>query len=135
MKRLRLGVAGALMTIGMLCGCQSNRDTADKTGTAGVPPEKLAEVRARYSAIEGYLVGDVEEVDPQNHRAAVSGIDPKLVQDQATFFYVDASDGNVTNNGMKLGSSAVSGRIFVDYDPQRTMLKRGDLAVTKVGNK
>jgi len=132
---MKPGVAGLLVMMAMLCGCQSNRDGGDKTGTAQVSPEKLAEVRARYSAIEGYLVGDVEEVDGQNHRAAVSGIDPKLVQDRAAFFYVDASDGNVTNNGMKLGSSAVSGRIFVDYDPQRTAPKRGDLAVTKVGNK
>ena len=119
----------------MLCGCQSNRDGGDKTGTPEVPPEKLAEVRARYSAIEGYLVGDVEEVDAQNHRAAVSGIDPKLVSDRATFIFVDPRDGNTRNSGIKFGHSAVTGRIFVDYFADGPSPKRGDLAVTKVWNK
>jgi hypothetical protein len=133
--RVVVGVLGSMLAAGTLWGCQPNKPREDPTGTAQVSSEKLGEIRQRYSAVEGYLVGDVEGIDPENHRAAVGGIDPKLVTNQSTFIFVDASDGNTINSGTMQSHSAVSGRIFVNYFQDATAPKAGDLAVVKAAGK
>jgi len=133
--RLAVGVVGSMLAAGALWGCQPNKPQDDKTGTAQVSSERLGEIRQRYSAVEGYLVGDIEGIDGENRREAVSGIDPKLVTNQSVFVFVDASDGNTTNSGTMHGHSAVSGRIFVNYFKDATAPKVGDLAVVKAAGK
>jgi hypothetical protein len=133
--RLVVGVVGSMLAAGTLWGCQQQKVEEDTTATAQVSAERMGEIRQRYSAVEGYLVGEVEGVDAENHRAAVGGIDAKLVNNQSLFIFVDGGDGNTINSGTMHSHSAVSGRIFVNYFQDATAPKVGDLAVVKAAGK
>jgi hypothetical protein len=123
---------GLVLSVATLCGCKSSK--TDNKPTVEVSPERAAEIRAGYSAVQGYLVGDVEAVDAENHRAAVGGIDPKLINDQSVVSFVDSNSGDIVNSGTMVDQTP-SGRIIVTYDPDRTAPKRGDLAVVKSASK
>ena len=123
--------AAFALTTSILCGCKSSK-TAQPTAAAApqASPERLAEVRANYAAVQGYVVGDVEGVDAPSNHAAVGGIDSKLVTNQSLFSFIDAASGNVINSG-NMVEQTPGGRIIVSYDPQRTAPKQGDVVAVK----
>jgi hypothetical protein len=114
----------------ILCGCKSSKTEPTPAAAPQASPERLAEVRANYAAVSGYIVGDVEGVDAPSNHAAVAGIDSKLVTNQSLFNFVDATSGNVINSG-NMVEQTPGGRIIVSYDPQRTAPKQGDVVAVK----
>jgi hypothetical protein len=123
-----IAAVGLVLSLATLCGCKSSN--TDTQPTTQVSPERAAEIRSAYSAVQGYLVGDVEALDAENHRAAVGGIDPKLINNQSIVSFVDSSSGEILNSGTMVDQTP-SGRIIVSYDPDRAAPKRGDLAAVK----
>ena len=139
LNRVGAVVLGAMLGAvlpGLLGGCQNtNQGEPQPTGPAQASPERIASVRQKYAAVEGYVVGDVEEVDAQTLRAAVGGIDPKQVNNQSIFVFVDPVSESPVNSGTMHSDSAVSGRLFIKYFPDGTAPKRGDLVVVKAAGK
>ena len=122
--------AAFALAASVLCGCKSSKTAQPTAAAPQASPERLAEVRANYAAVSGYIVGDVEAIDAPNNHAAVAGIDSKLVNNQSLFNFIDATSGNVINSG-NMVEQTPGGRIIVTYDPQRTAPKQGDVVAVK----
>ena len=134
-QRIAIPAAALVFAATILCGCKSSKKTNQAPPTAvQASPERMAEIRANYAAIPGYVVGDVEAVDAQNSQAALAGIDPNLVNKQSIFSFVDASSGSTTNNGFMVEQTP-AGRILVNYDPNRPAPKQGDFVAVKSASK
>jgi hypothetical protein len=132
--RVRAGWLALVICIGAACaaigGCQNRKPDAPEQPAAPPPsPERIAEIRRA----EGWLVGEVEAVDTEGRRAAVGGIDPKLVNRMSVFLLLDSSTGEVINDG-SMYSTTPSGRIIVTFDGGRTAPKQGDLAAVRKAN-
>ena len=133
-QRVATPAAALVLAAAILCGCKSSKKTNQAPTAVQASPERMAEIRANFAAIPGYIVGDVEAVDAQNNQAALAGIDANLVNKQSIFSFVDAASGNTTNNGF-LVEQTPAGRVLVNYDPNRPAPKQGDFAAVKSASK
>ncbi len=115
------------LTFASLPGCRSEPKEPSTTAPGVVDADKLAAAKARYSAKGDMLVG---EVAAANYRlAAVTGIDPKAVDKNKVFDFIDIDSNKVINNGTLTDVSA-AGRLIIEYDQAGERPPRpGDLCV------
>src|SRR5437763_15462677 len=101
------------LTFGSLSGCRSETKEPETVAPGTVNADKLFAAKARYSAKGDMLVGEVAAAN--DRLAAVTGIDPKTVDKNKIFDFIDIDSNKVINNGTLTDVSA-AGRLIIEYD-------------------
>ena len=115
------------LTFVSLPGCRSESKEPSTSATGAVDTDKLAAARARYSAKGDMLVGEVAAAN--DRLAAVTGIDPKAIDKNKLFDFIDVDSNKVINNGT-LSDVSAAGRLIIEYDQAGERPPRaGDLVV------
>jgi hypothetical protein len=120
--------ASLILAAILAAGCASNNREEDNINknTGPVEPSALAAAKARYAAIPGALVGEVEDVSEPF--AAVSGIDAAAVKPDDVLHFIDVNTDNTVAQGF-VNPGAGSGRIIVKYIPNQRAPQKGDLVI------
>ena len=115
------------LTLACLPGCRSEPKEPESTAPTTVSADKLAAAKARYSAKGDMLVGEVAAAN--DRLAAVTGIDPKTIDKNKVFDFIDIDTNKVINNGT-LSDVSAAGRLIIEYDKAGERPPRaGDLVV------
>jgi hypothetical protein len=129
MKSIRWAaiLCSVALTFASLPGCRSEPKEPATTAPGAVDADKLAAAKARYSAKGEMLVGEVAAAN--DRLAAVTGVDPKAVDKNKVFDFIDIDSNKVINNGTLTDVSA-AGRLIIEYDQAGERPPRpGDLCV------
>lgn len=127
MISMRWAAACTLAFVTMI-GCQKTVPIQDPApAPAPTSDEKVAAAKAKYAAMPGVLVGEVEAAN--DTYAAIGGLDPKSIGKDDILTFIDVAANEVISHGT-MSEVGLSGRLVVKFDPQgQRAPKKGDLCV------
>lgn len=123
----RFALAALILALTLSGGCgPSKPDDTGPRDLGPAEPSATAAARARYAALPGALVGEVEDV--AEPFAAVSGIDASAVKPDEVLHFIDPIDDGAVAQGF-VQPGAGTGRIIVKYIVNRRPPQKGDVVV------
>ncbi len=118
--------AACTLVLVTLVGCQkTNRDT-DVVAPIPTSEDKIAAAKARYAAMPGVVVGQVEATN--GDLTAVTGLDAKDVTNKDVLSFIDVPTDDVISHGTLVEAKPSSLIIKFDTEGKRPP-KKGDLCV------
>jgi hypothetical protein len=118
--------AASTLILVTLVGCQkTNRDT-DVVAPVVTSDEQIAAAKARYAAMPGVMVGQVEATNGE--LTAVTGLDAKAITDKDVLSFIDVPSDEVISHGTLVEAKPSS--LVIKFDPEgKRPPKKGDLCV------
>jgi len=121
--------AACTLVLVILAGCQKTNKDSDAAAPIPTSEEQIAAAKARYAAMPGVVVGQVEATN--GNLTAVTGLDPKAITNKDVLSFIDVPSDEVISHGTLVEAKPSSLIIQFDTEGKRPP-KKGDLCVKLV---